>query len=350
MVQLDVEGLLSLSPNVLKATLGVKCSEIVCGFCFKTESHVHSVYGTILFNPSECCVELECQDDGTPNSPDVKCISEEINDISNGVMTVDDSDNNTLYFFQSEIGEPVECEVESSEIDTSMPTSSSNFYEADHEAVDYISIKKEIIEGKDLLNNPPKKIHELKKVDFFNGQKCQGFLEELQSKNVIRKHVNKKPQNEYICEVCSYSFSRKTRLRLHRASIHGLDVERIVCEICGNISPTTEHHAYHMRSKHSEQSSICPHCGKAFSHKKTLNKHIKYHLNLPSEPMAVCEICGVKIRKSCMNDHTRRHTDKQYVNQCQKCGLVCSSLKKLRKHRNTHRFVVMFKKNENGNT
>ena len=350
MVQLDVEGLLSLSPNVLKANLGAKDSEIVCGFCFKTESHVHSVYGTILFNPSECCVELQCQDNRTPKLCDVKC-SEETNDCSNGVATVDDSDRDSLYFFQSDIGEVVECEVKSSEIDASMPAISSNFYEADHEAVNYISIEKRIIEDVDMINDPSKKIHELKKLDFSHGQKCPDFLEkELQSKNVIRTHVNKKTQSEHICKVCSCSFSTKPALRLHRASIHGLDVERIVCEVCGNISPTIVHHRYHMRSKHSEQSSICQHCGKAFSHKQTLNKHIRYHLNIPTEPMTVCEICGVKIRKSLMNDHTRRHTDKQNANQCQECGLVFSSHKKLQNHRNTHRFVVMFKKNENGNT
>ncbi|KAK2705142.1 hypothetical protein QYM36_017251 [Artemia franciscana] len=354
MVQLHVEGLLSLSPEVLKATLVANKSKMVCGLCFKTESHVHSVNGTILFNSNECCIELQCQDDDNTTLSDVEFKVEENNVSDNEAVASDDSDDDFPYFVKPNADEPIEFSFQTREIDLSMSAGTSNIDEANHKAVDHISIEEQFSEDLDLKNDLPKKIHVLKKVDLTvdkNDKKnqiyeCQKCQESYSNRNVFINHCATHhgiPASRiFDCDICGKTCKGPHLLKLHRSSIHGIEVQPITCELCQHISPTHVHHNYHMKAKHCETPLVCHLCGKSFTIRSSFNRHIRLHNGIKT-PKRLCPICGVYIsRPDFLRSHIKLHTDGPNAHKCDECDAVFPSFRKLRSHRQHHRFVRVF--------
>jgi uncharacterized C2H2 Zn-finger protein len=94
---------------------------------------------------------------------------------------------------------------------------------------------------------------------------------------------------------------------------------RSICEICGKSFSRKDGLYRHMRSIHSEPKSYdCPQCDLSFSRKDTLNRHINnVHLQIRNY---ACRICGEKFKQSgALRRHIQTIHEKTNLFKCPHC-------------------------------
>ena len=111
------------------------------------------------------------------------------------------------------------------------------------------------------------------------------------------------------CEVCAKTFSKKLYLRRHKQNIHGSP--KFHCPICGRYFKLNHHLKKHLERhefrKLSKNEADCFHCDKCvdkwFRRKDLLRKHIK---NVHGEKKFDCNFCGKKFTVKCnMEKHIK---------------------------------------------
>ncbi|KAK2704462.1 zinc finger protein 729-like isoform X2 [Artemia franciscana] len=373
---LQVEGYLTLCSNVWKAVLTPNEAKFVCAFCFEPGPHEHSVHGRMVVHERFCSLELKSQthdhlnkshfgveDSQAEHKESVHfdcsdCQTDEpsVNSAGDEIKTDANNDNYSFIF-------PNNDEIKSKE--THKPNDIGKFDSEDIEsyvflsAMDGSSNECEESESTSFVNENEEEtdtsIPELSKINKVKPVRILDTRFKIRSNDVSvkelvgkqAKKVNKSGQAKYICDICGRPCFTPSALKVHRAALHGCDVEPITCEACGFVSPTKVHHAYHTKAKHSETRLICQYCGKSFSIGSSFNRHVKMHTN-PSTPDVKCTICGLGLKgKARLKIHMKLHLDKQNAHKCYVCGLVFSSFIKLRSHRQVHRFIKVFDKREN---
>ncbi|XP_065566490.1 zinc finger protein 62 homolog [Artemia franciscana] len=99
----------------------------------------------------------------------------------------------------------------------------------------------------------------------FKERKTEANTREICSKVFMRKRDfdkhnyechNKPPESPCACDICGKNLYYPKRLRNHRASVHGIEIKPVICEICSHESVTQDHHAYHIKSRHCGQSIL----------------------------------------------------------------------------------------------
>ncbi|XP_031356970.1 zinc finger protein 718-like isoform X1 [Photinus pyralis] len=85
--------------------------------------------------------------------------------------------------------------------------------------------------------------------------------------------------HKFSCKFCSWHFSTKHELNVHKADEHSDKVQRRRCKLCPNsVFNTKEEYFVHVNEEHKGQSSdyhMCSDCGKQFKTKSELNNHNK---------------------------------------------------------------------------
>nr|CAD7588188.1 unnamed protein product [Timema genevievae] len=112
--------------------------------------------------------------------------------------------------------------------------------------------------------------------------------------------------------------------------------KRVLCERCGECFHTVGKLRNHRTKKHTRReedtSWCCDYCGKQFTRKKSLAKHIDIHQG--SNKIA-CDICGKVMSRSHMIRHKNIHMKKR-PHKCKECGLCFHVASVLREHTYQH--------------
>uniref|UniRef100_A0A3Q1GWF4 PR/SET domain 15 n=1 Tax=Acanthochromis polyacanthus TaxID=80966 RepID=A0A3Q1GWF4_9TELE len=152
--------------------------------------------------------------------------------------------------------------------------------------------------------------------------KCNTCEKSFRLENALNFHNCRTDDKTFQCDLCSRFFSTNSNLSKHKKK-HG---EKIYsCEICNKMfyrkDVMQEHHRRHgvgpkhMKreeleangeegTKYRKEPSPCPICGKVFSCRSNMNKHLLTH----GDKKYTCEICGRKFfRVDVLRDHIHVH-------------------------------------------
>ncbi|XP_061596174.1 PR domain zinc finger protein 15 isoform X2 [Cololabis saira] len=152
--------------------------------------------------------------------------------------------------------------------------------------------------------------------------KCNTCDKSFRLENALKFHNCRTDDKTFQCDICSRFFSTNSNLSKHKKK-HG---EKLYsCEICNKMfyrkDVMQEHHRRHSvgpkhmkreeleangeeGTKYRKEPSPCPICGKVFSCRSNMNKHLLTH----GDKKYTCEICGRKFfRVDVLRDHIHVH-------------------------------------------
>ncbi|KAM9788980.1 PR domain zinc finger protein 15 [Neosynchiropus ocellatus] len=164
--------------------------------------------------------------------------------------------------------------------------------------------------------------HSKNKPDVEYKYKCNTCDKSFRLENALKYHNCRTDDKTFQCDICSRFFSTNSNLSKHKKK-HG---EKLYsCEVCNKMfyrkDVMQEHHRRHgvggkyMKredletngeegAKYRKEPSPCPICGKVFSCRSNMNKHLLTH----GDKKYTCEICGRKFfRVDVLRDHIHVH-------------------------------------------
>uniref|UniRef100_A0A8C9RQV9 PR/SET domain 15 n=1 Tax=Scleropages formosus TaxID=113540 RepID=A0A8C9RQV9_SCLFO len=186
----------------------------------------------------------------------------------------------------------------------------------------------------------------------FKCDECDKMFSRKESlkQHISYKHSKNEPDMEYKykCTTCEKSFRVENALKFHNCRT---DDKTFQCEICSRFFSTNSNLSKH-KKKHGEKLYACEICSKMFYRKDVMQDHKRRHTivghmkkeeleangeegtKYRKEPSA-CPICGkVFSCRSNMNKHLLTHGDKKYT--CEICGRKFFRVDVLRDHIHVH--------------
>ena len=115
----------------------------------------------------------------------------------------------------------------------------------------------------------------------------------------------------FTCDICNASYSLRMSLSNHKRLKHG-DTKKFNCQQCEYVTSKKGNYEQHIRSIHEKIREICLYCGKSFSDKPNLNKHVR-----KSHPEALENKTIVNKRKyenDLENEYKKKQVAATYIN------------------------------------
>lgn len=140
-------------------------------------------------------------------------------------------------------------------------------------------------------------------------------------------------QKVYQCDICSRTFKEKSKLKSHR-EIH-TNERNVICPTCGKRFKTQACLRSHKRV-HNHVYLCCDYCGKSYTQKPELLKHMKFvHLQIRE---FFCDTCGAGFgSKGHLATHNLTHQDESAKKvACQICTMTFHTKAKLERHMKSH--------------
>jgi len=139
---------------------------------------------------------------------------------------------------------------------------------------------------------------------------------------------------KFVCDRCNKRFRRKNDLTTHITNVH-LKVKH-PCTECDAVLSSTISLKQHIRMKHSgvSETHVCNVCGKNFTHKQYLDKHLLTHEN--TEKNFVCKECGKMFGyKGSLKKHVQEHHENFFRYTCEECGQTFIDMLRYNMHMET---------------
>ncbi|XP_063709025.1 zinc finger and BTB domain-containing protein 17-like [Culicoides brevitarsis] len=166
------------------------------------------------------------------------------------------------------------------------------------------------------------------------GLKCdhchEVFFDMTKRQEHIEKHIEKQEQRKeilFICHFCDRKTNTKAAIKMHLFNKHAID-KIFKCEKCDTMFKTKKRLSDHVLRYHTEQSAVCPHCGKKCSNAKNLKRHVsnnhegtkrKKKNKIPLTREFACDECDAKfLYKSSLKKHKFSHSKTRPYN-CHMC-------------------------------
>lgn len=133
------------------------------------------------------------------------------------------------------------------------------------------------------------------------------------------------------CRECKEQFSSETDLKRHTKVAHP---KIFSCSHCGQQVSSKDALKQHLKWKHTDVWFECTQCSKKFPTETALKYHVETHSEVK---LYSCEHCKklFKTRKSCYN-HTLSHKSTQRKHLCPVCGRIFSVRKNMKRHLDLH--------------
>ncbi|XP_013870339.1 zinc finger protein OZF [Austrofundulus limnaeus] len=182
--------------------------------------------------------------------------------------------------------------------------------------------------GKSYLNSTSLKNH----MKTHEGVRDCGFCGlKHQTANKLIKHLKQFHRKSHFCDVCGRTYTAKRRLNRHMKTHTGN--RDFVCRECGKAFYRKEHLVVHVRTHSGEKPYRCEICGKAFSQSQNVAIHKRSHTG---EKPYHCRLCGrLCVTSSALSQHLRYHTGEKPFS-CDVCGKKFYNGAHVRRHMITH--------------
>ncbi|XP_059054954.1 zinc finger protein 585A-like [Achroia grisella] len=172
--------------------------------------------------------------------------------------------------------------------------------------------------------------------------KCDECGGRFKGKNTLRTHKIRvhAVKREFICDVCTKTFTKKSRLESHMVTHDtALAKQLSYCTTCNVQYKNIYIYRGHLRNStnHSERNYACVECDKKFSSRAYWIQHYNfYHLQ---KSQFICEQCDkIFISDWRLRNHKQKYhgLDRPRDHQCNECGKKFFTLAILRGHQLTH--------------
>lgn len=171
-----------------------------------------------------------------------------------------------------------------------------------------------------------------------SGQEEEGPDRCVQGKRAFQKpsklqvpteHHGAKP---YVCQLCGKAYSHRSTLQQHRRLHTGERPYR--CPFCDKAYTWSSDHRKHIRTHTGEKPYGCPDCGRAFVRSSDLRKHQR-NMHSNDKPFP-CAQCGLTFnRPLSLLRHQRTHLGAKPF-RCSSCGREFSVASRMVEHQRVH--------------
>jgi len=161
---------------------------------------------------------------------------------------------------------------------------------------------------------------------------CGVFYKMLQQ-HIQAKHTLEKPHK---CPHCEYAHATKAGLKQHVVNSHPKDEDLKICQVCGASFVSKGNLKQHMEAIHEKKRDFaCNVCDAKFYFKHKMEEHVKAkHLG---EKNFKCEKCDMRFSCNAMRYHHNQKVHEGVEFRCHICGKDFSFKKGLRRHiKNVH--------------
>uniref|UniRef100_A0AAZ3Q8J6 C2H2-type domain-containing protein n=1 Tax=Oncorhynchus tshawytscha TaxID=74940 RepID=A0AAZ3Q8J6_ONCTS len=155
----------------------------------------------------------------------------------------------------------------------------------------------------------------------------------------LKTHMMSHKEKDHRRTVCSQHFSHAPALRKHMLVTHPGEMpeKHCICSVCGRRFTKRNNLYKHMRTHKEERPFSCNICGKKFNSSGNLSRHNRTHTG---QKLYSCDLCDKSFTQSGnlkthkLNAHTEGEEKPSF--KCEICGDVCSSRYTLKNHMVTH--------------